>query len=154
MRADPSAEAGVRVAGKRFAVNLAPARAAVQYIGEAGAKDAFVPSAADIAALESALPARLAQYPAPQGRKPLAERAPEYYAQYVGIATNDGKRLVWGNYLCAVDEVRLKDGHLVTAFERLTTDVVQVSDGGDCFFHATFDLEKKQIVSFRINGEA
>lgn len=102
--------------------------------GEAG----WQPGAADIAALEAALPAALAADP---HHSTYLSRAPQgWRRQYVGIVRH-GRRFIYGNFFMR----GLGDG----TWQR---EPVIVCDGGTSFFGVDYDVETGRIVGLAFNG--
>jgi hypothetical protein len=102
--------------------------------GEAG----WQPGAADIAALEAALPAALAADP---HHSAYFSRAPVgWRRQYVGIVRH-GQRFIYGNFF-----MRGLGGG---TWER---EPVIVCDGGTSFFGVDYDAEAGRIVGLAFNG--
>ena len=97
----------------------------------------WTPSADDVLAAEEALDAHLAAEAQP-GSSPLEG----YARQYVGIGPEDA-RLVSANGLCDPD--RIGDWEQT---------LIQVEDGGPCYWQATVDAATGEIVDFAFNGEA
>ncbi|MEA2594866.1 MAG: hypothetical protein QOF01_1335 [Thermomicrobiales bacterium] len=97
------------------------------------------PTPDDVAALEAALPAFLAT--APQASAELRQRLPEYKRQYAGIIDSDGRPVILVNAFC---DAAGSDWH---------SEPVLVLDGGDCFFHVTYDPEGGTFSGLTINGD-
>jgi len=65
-----------------------------------------------------------------------------YYRQYLAVVI-DGKKRVYVNALCSVDQDPNWRKHLVV-----------VLDGGKCYWHATFDSSTQKFSDLVINGRA
>ncbi|GIL15598.1 MAG: hypothetical protein BroJett039_07710 [Chloroflexota bacterium] len=103
---------------------------------------AWTPEAEMIAALETRLPAYLAQNQNQFSARnaPIAERLAQYKFQYWGETPND-KRVIVVNAFCA-------------NFENWETERVFVLDGGDCFFNLQYDIDSGTFSALQVNGEA
>ncbi len=106
----------------------------------------FTPTAADISAFEVALtPAlRTKSPPTRPGTRPLADRWPTYFRQYVGHVEPDGSRWIWGNFFC-------HDHHDDSNAWR--KQGVFAKDGGDCYFQVDFSPMTHELRNLSINGE-
>jgi hypothetical protein len=98
------------------------------------------PTPDDIAAIEAALPVFLAT--APQATDRLRERLAEYKRQYAGIVDSDNRQVILVNAFC--DE----------GIAGWQSEPVLVLDGGDCFFHVTYDPVAGTFSGLMVNGEA
>lgn len=96
----------------------------------------WAPTPRDVAALEAGLE-RYLRRTAPD----LADDLSGYGRQYAGVARGDELAIV-ASFLCDDD------------FGALLRGPVIVSDGGDCFFRVTYDLETETYRDLSINGEA
>jgi hypothetical protein len=67
----------------------------------------------------------------------------EYHRQYVTFITRSGEKITWINCFC------WKNPSFDWRFL-----LVQVSDGGACYFKAKINLSKRQVVYLMINGSA
>lgn len=65
----------------------------------------------------------------------------EYYRQYIVSLGADGNKYVYINCFC---------GH----YKNWETEVVEVKDGGHCYFHMLINLTKKKVLFICPNGEA
>ncbi|KSA14159.1 hypothetical protein [Maribacter dokdonensis] len=63
--------------------------------------------------------------------------------QYVPVINDKGQKEVWINFFC--DDFGI---------EYWKTDLVQVDDGGNCFFNLKINLETKEYYELSINGYA
>jgi len=72
----------------------------------------------------------------------IANRLQQYRCQYFGIIVN-GKKGIYCNFFH-------RDGH----DENWRTEPLFVLDGGDWYFQLEYEVEKKQCLKFRVNGEA
>jgi len=70
-----------------------------------------------------------------------ADRPPvlDGYRQYTGIIV-DGQRKVHINSMCQ-------------AFDNWRTTLIEIEDGGPCFWGATFNVETGELESLVVNGE-
>lgn len=110
----------------------------------------FTPSNAEVAAFEAKLPALLrekARKPWPRNKTPLVDRAPTYVRQYVGKIEPDGKRWIWGNFLCQT----FGQGADKDYWRKYP---LWVNDGGDCFFNVEFSPKTGEFRNLKINGDA
>jgi hypothetical protein len=135
--------AGQLVADARYAGVIVSAAEAPgffrSFFGES-AEGYWTPQAADVARLEAALPTFLRE--AAAARSPdLWQRLPEYTRQYVGIV-EDGRERVLVNAFCDDFSIDWR------------STPVAVEDGGDCFFHVTYDVTVGTFAALMINGEA
>jgi len=65
-----------------------------------------------------------------------------YYRQYVAVINSHGEKEVWVNCFCAVDD------------NGWTNHIVQVDDGGSCYFNLKINLTRKKYSMFGTNGLA
>lgn len=65
-----------------------------------------------------------------------------YQRQYVAVKNVHGEKEVWVNCFCATSDDVWK------------TDVVNVSDGGNCFFVLKINIDTKKYYDFMVNGDA
>lgn len=96
----------------------------------------WTPTQKQVDKLENELPAYLKD----QLKKPLKKDHSKYKRQYFGYSLN-GKKVIYLNAFCDY-------------FDYWKTSIVFVFDGGQCFFQATYDLERDKFISFSVNGEA
>ena len=105
------------------------------------------PGAADIEALEAALPAALRERPETRGNHPPAfdwSSAPEgWNRQYVGIVRG-GRRFVYGNFYPR----RLYGEDAMPN----STRPVLICDGGSVFFGVEYDVEARRFTHLAFNG--
>jgi len=66
-----------------------------------------------------------------------------YKRQYVPFYTREGEKVVWVNCLCDVFGVK-----------RWRKSVVQVNDGGNCYFNLLINLSRGQALGLQVNGES
>lgn len=102
-------------------------------------KDPWTPSEADIATFEAQLAAYL-QEPYPD----LWQKSAGYARQYWGTATEDGRRAIYANFFC--------DDHGMVSDYDWRAKLVQIDDGGDCYFQTLFDIENGSFEWLVING--
>ncbi|MBL0740989.1 hypothetical protein [Chryseolinea lacunae] len=69
-------------------------------------------------------------------------RPESYGRQYMAVASNNEK-FVYVNCFCDPG-----------AFDYRHAELVEVSDGGNCFFSFKVDLKNRRIFDFMVNGEA
>lgn len=99
-------------------------------------------SEAEIAEAEAALPAHVARFASTPYDFVENLQTGYYDRQYFGYAVEFDRTLVINGY-CTVP------------YEHdASQDVIVVSDGGDCFWQATYDLTDHEFVDFSINGGA
>jgi hypothetical protein len=66
----------------------------------------------------------------------------KYKIQIVCVVAPNGKKVAWLNGLCG-------------AFERdWTKEILEVEDGGNCFFNLKIDLTNNRYYDFFVNGDA
>lgn len=109
----------------------------------AAGEDTWQPTAADIAALEAALPAALAARQRPE----LTGASQGWYRQYGGIVRG-GRRFIYGNFIPhppATDPVR-------PDADRWRSDVAIICDGGPAFFGVEYDLAAGRFTQIAFNG--
>jgi len=99
----------------------------------------FAPTEEDVAEAESVLPFFLRQQE--RATENLIEQLPTYQRQYLGIETDEGRFLIINGFCDTVGIDPL-------------TSVVVVEDGGDCFWHAVYDLETRTFERLLVNGES
>ncbi|MCB9460994.1 MAG: hypothetical protein H6670_15175 [Anaerolineaceae bacterium] len=100
----------------------------------------WTPSRDDILALGENATRFLQTDDVTQFHPDLWARYDDYWRQYVGFV-RDGQRLIYANYFC-----RAEAGWL----DRL----LEVADGGDCYFQLTYDVDSQRFVNWYVNGEA
>jgi hypothetical protein len=112
-------------------------------LGYFEAGENWTPDPAQVAALETALIPFLktAKDPWLRPDPPIWERVPNYQRQYIGLI-EDGRQIIYGNYFCNSAETDWRK------------ELVQVNDGGDCYFQVKYDVETGTIYDLRVNGEA
>ena len=79
----------------------------------------------------------------------LKQRAPQifkklgqYKRQYAGVMRNNEK-LIHINFFCG------------SSFDKSwMSETIEVDDGGDCFFHVNYDVNKRTFLDFIVNGHA
>ena len=65
----------------------------------------------------------------------------DYKFQFVPVINEKGEKEVWANSFCG-------------EFENWKTQIVQVDDGGKCFFNLYINLNQKSYYRFSVNGYA
>jgi hypothetical protein len=109
---------------------------------EAG-EGTWQPTAADIAALEAALPAALAER-----ARPETANAPQGWRRQYGGIVRGGRRFIYGNFTPQGPNL---DGPDPT---RWRTSVQIVCDGGPSFFGVEYDVEARRFTHLAFNGSA
>ena len=66
----------------------------------------------------------------------------KYYRQYFPVINDKGEKEIWINFFCS------------TMNDNWKTDLVIVSDGGNCYFNIKINLTKNTSSDLRINGNA
>lgn len=95
----------------------------------------WTPAQADVTALETALIAYLPQ--AVTLSRPLSD----YYRQYAGLVL-DGRREIYANYFCNAHDIAWQ------------IDLVEVADGGDCYFTIQYNPEAGTFSHLSVHGES
>jgi hypothetical protein len=108
--------------------------------GRSDTGELWTPALADVTALEAKLPAYLRASYKDQSKEPLWKRAPGYKRQYFGI-TYQGARVIYANFFC-------------DAPASWRTVLVDVDDGGDCYFSVKYDAKRGTFQDLMVNGEA
>jgi hypothetical protein len=67
----------------------------------------------------------------------------EYVFQVVPAMTQLGDKVIWVNALCL-------DG--TEDIGNLRNEIVEVNDGGKCYFNIGFNLRRKTVTHFYVNG--
>ncbi|MFS2186106.1 hypothetical protein ACCC92_05495 [Mucilaginibacter sp. Mucisp84] len=67
----------------------------------------------------------------------------KYYKQVLAMINGKGEKEVYLNCLCAI--------HYPTNWKK---HLVNVMDGGNCYFQVRINLKTKQVISFSVNGIA
>jgi hypothetical protein len=111
-----------------------------------GRGELWTPALADVTALEQKLPAYLRRAYKDQDRRrePLWKRAPHYKRQYLGI-TQKGERTIYANFFCEIFGPHPEDWKTI---------LVDVDDGGDCYFQVEYDVKAGTFHDLSVNGEA
>ena len=109
-----------------------------------GEPEYWSPTIADVRTLEKGLPAYLQDNQSAfyMTQTLVWERLNEYNRQYVGVVL-DGKKVIYGNYLC-------KDAEITGWKEQL----IYVADGGACFFQFKFEPSTGRFFDLMVNGNA
>jgi hypothetical protein len=106
-------------------------------------ESSWLPSPADVAALEAALPAALAA----AGRAEVRGAPRGWRRQYVGIVRG-GRRFIYGNFLPfgpENDEIRPDP-------QRWRQQPEIICDGGPAFFGVEYDVEARRFTQIAFNG--
>jgi hypothetical protein len=98
------------------------------------------PTPDDVATLEAALPAFLQT--APQATDRIRQQLADYKRQYAGIIDSDGRNLILVNAFCDAGGTDWQ------------SEPVLVLDGGDCYFHVSYDTDTGTFSGLAVNGEA
>jgi hypothetical protein len=101
----------------------------------------FQPNEAEVAEAEAALPVFIADHPNATERIIEELNTGFYERQYLGFTTPEGAILVINAY-CG------------EPFGDPSTTVEIVSDGGDCYWQAIYDLTAGEFTNLSVNGEA
>jgi hypothetical protein len=70
---------------------------------------------------------------------------PAYYRQYRGYL-HEGNKIIRVNFFCK------PPGSIGHRTLDLTKVWYEVDDGGDCYFQASIDLTKGEVIRFSVNG--
>jgi hypothetical protein len=135
--AEPAVTPPPAATARRHVVPLERAADYGRFAGHDRDAEYFVPSAAEVAAFEAALPAAL-RAEGTRGES-IASGLASYGGQLVGIV-KDGRRIVFGNFFCGDDDPAGRP--------------VLVKDGGACYFHAGYEPGSGLVVDLTINGDA
>ena len=68
-----------------------------------------------------------------------------YYKQLIAVINLNGEKEVWANCLCNVDDFG-------PSGPNWKHDVVDVMDGGSCYFNLKINLSKGTVYDFSVNG--
>jgi hypothetical protein len=107
----------------------------------------FTPTRAEIEKLEAGLPDMLreALRGKPATSPPLWERVTTYRRQYLAFVDAGGTHWIWGNFMC-VNAGRVGS-------DAWRKRIVNVDDGGDCFFNVEYSPDTGKYRHFEINGD-
>lgn len=106
-------------------------------------KDEWVPTVAQVAALEKSLPAYFAASKAPPSQLPSPEHV--YKRHYFGF-TKGGKRYIFGSFYPA--------DYLSAVAQAHVGSCPGISDGGNSVWYLEFDLRTHTVTAFGVNGVA
>jgi hypothetical protein len=67
----------------------------------------------------------------------------EYGRQYMAVTSDKGQKMVYVNCVCDPTE-----------FDYRETELIQVDDGGNCYFNFKVNLTTKRLFDFMENGVA
>jgi hypothetical protein len=140
---EPAAATWTPVSGTGYEgviVDALTAQDFAQWLTGQEATAGWEPTPDDVAGLEAALPAFLAT--APQATDRLRQGLAEYKRQYAGLVDSDNRELILVNAFC-------DDGGI-----DWQSAPVLVLDGGDCFFHVTYDPAAGTFSGLMVNGDA
>ncbi|MFD2247769.1 hypothetical protein [Pontibacter ruber] len=73
----------------------------------------------------------------------IIENPSNYARQYIPAINSDGQKLIYINAFCTLQ------GH-----DYWKDGLVEVMDGGDCYFQLIINLTTKEVVEFSVNGVA
>ena len=110
--------------------------AVLQYLGFPGER--WVPDPTQVMEVDAALPVYL-QEAAPE----LTDKLGSYTRQYGGVTGREGQQLIYVNFFC--------DAH---RWNNWRSELVDVMDGGNCYFHTVYDVNGRSFLSLSINGES
>jgi hypothetical protein len=65
----------------------------------------------------------------------------EYSRQFIPVANERGQKIIYVNCFCHPEEYEYRDKYLV-----------EVMDGGICYFNFKIDLDEMEILDFMVNG--
>lgn len=102
------------------------------------ADELWLPETADIVAMEAALADYVDGLTGEQQTAGIKAR--DYWRQYVGFMRG-GQHYIFGNYFCREEA-------------NWQTDLLIISDGGDCYVEVVYNLERNTIEQFIVHGEA
>ena len=102
----------------------------------------WAPSADDIKELEKNLVEYLRQNADEFNQQPpVWERLDEYQRQYIGVISNKDK-IIYGSYFCSNSGLPWQQ------------ELLEFSDGGECYFQILYDKDRGQFIVLRVNGES
>ena len=104
-------------------------------------QSAFTPTAAEVRAMQAALPAAIAADPRAEGPRP-DDATIDWIGQYVGIVRG-GRRFIYGNFWPV---------YPVPTGPDLRIQAMIVCDGGPRFWGAEYDIEAGRIIHLGYNG--
>jgi len=67
----------------------------------------------------------------------------KYGRQYIPVLTGKGEKIIYVNFFCDPE-----------SFDYRSSELVQVDDGGNCYFQCWIDLTSKKVFQFAENGIA
>lgn len=102
----------------------------------------WTPSAADVAAAEARMAALFASMSNEKAYR-ISNSLPAYRRQYLGYSMN-GRKFILVNAFCE---------HYWNRDTAWHGRLVEVDDGGTCFFRLHFDVEADRVDDLRINGD-
>lgn len=131
----------VKVAGAEGVVVPAAAKVDVGMVKAAGQgiTGHWTPDEGGVAALEGGLVAFLRGNPSERAQS-LAVKVAGYKRQYVGFLLGE-RKVIYANFFCK-------------ASEDWRAQLVDVDDGGDCYFQVVFDPASSAFSDLHINGES
>ncbi len=101
----------------------------------------WTPTLEQVKELEGLLPEYLKSHP-PMDDKPVGDVF-EYGRQYFGV-TNNGQKVIYLNAFC-------NPSRFDPQWEE---EMIQVKDGGSCYFQVYFDPARKEFIHLHYNGQA
>ena len=102
----------------------------------------WTPAVADIAAAEARIAALFASMSNDRAYR-ISTNLPAYRRQYLGYSI-DGRKVILVNAFC---------GHCWNGDTAWHGRLVEVDDGGPCFFRLHYDVEADRVDDLRINGD-
>ena len=73
----------------------------------------------------------------------IIENPTKYARQYIPAINSDGEKILYINAFCSLQ------GH-----DYWKNSLVEVMDGGECYFQVIINMETKEVVEFSVNGVA
>jgi hypothetical protein len=85
-----------------------------------------------------------------------ADSYKEYYRQYVCFVKENGDSIVYINALCKIFEGPIHDDNDSLRWVRLDWQhhLIEVDDGGPCFWRIWINVTKREYFNFMVNGVA
>lgn len=100
----------------------------------------------DIKKVESLILKTVAEYNKKSKGSWKIRHVGKYYKQLVAVINPNGEKEVWVNCLCNVIELGSRPNW--------KTEIVEVMDGGSCYFSLKINLNKNTVYNFMVNGVA
>jgi hypothetical protein len=102
-------------------------------------------TSSDIKKIEDLISKTIAQYNKMSKGSWKIKHIHKYYKQLIAVVNANGEKEVWVNCLCNVSEWGSKGPNW-------KHDVVEVMDGGPCYFNLKINLSKGTAYTFSVNG--